>query len=84
MATAPKTLDTSDLDRHLGKVIDFSTLREPIATNDIRRWVHAMHYANLLHFDPDYAAESRWGKIVAPQSFAIATDDGHGLSLIHI
>lgn len=76
MSTA--TLDTSDIDQHLGKVLDFSPLREPIATNDIRRWVHAMHYPNLLHFDPAYAAESRWGKIVAPQSFVIATDDGHG------
>lgn len=71
-------LDCSDIDQYLGKVMDFSPLREPIANNDIRRWVHAMHYANLLHFDPDYAAASRWGKLVAPQSFAIATDDGHG------
>src|SRR5438067_2788580 len=72
------TLDTSDIDRHLGKPIESSTLREPIGNNDIRRWVHAMHYPNLLHYDPDYAAESRWGRLVAPQSFPIATDDGHG------
>ncbi|GGB99623.1 hypothetical protein GCM10011494_17620 [Novosphingobium endophyticum] len=70
--------DCSDIDQYLGKVMDFSPLREPIANNDIRRWVHAMHYANLLHFDPDYAAASRWGGLVAPQSFSIATDDGHG------
>jgi len=74
----PHTLDCSDIDRHLGKPLDNSPLREPIANNDIRRWVHAMHYANLLHFDPDYAAASRWGRLVAPQSFPIATDDGHG------
>ncbi|MCT2399878.1 FAS1-like dehydratase domain-containing protein [Novosphingobium mangrovi (ex Huang et al. 2023)] len=72
------TLDTSDVDQYLGKVMDFSPLREPIAANDIRRWVHAMHFPNLVHFDPDFAAASRWGKLVAPQSFAIATDDGHG------
>jgi acyl dehydratase len=71
-------LDCSDIDRHLGKPMERSPLREPIANNDIRRWVHAMHYANLLHFDPTYAASSRWGRIVAPQSFPIATDDGHG------
>jgi acyl dehydratase len=75
---ATQTLDTSDIDRHLGKVMDFSPLREPIGNNDIRRWVHAMHYPNLLHYDPDFAAESRWGRLVAPQSFPIATDDGHG------
>ena len=76
--TATATLDTSDIDQYLGKTLDYSSLREPIANNDIRRWVHAMHYPNLLHYDPDFAAESRWGGIVAPQSFAIATDDGHG------
>ena len=78
MATQASTLDTSDIDQYLGKPVESSTLREPIATNDIRRWVHAMHYPNRLHYDPAYAAESRWGQIIAPQSFSIATDDGHG------
>ncbi len=73
-----KTLDTSDIDQYLGKVLESSPIREPIANNDIRRWAHAMHYANLLHYDPKFASESRWGKLVAPQSFAIAVDDGHG------
>jgi len=73
-----KDLDCSDIDRYLGKPMDQSFLREPIANNDIRRWVHAMHYPNLLHYDPAFAGESRWGRLVAPQSFAIATDDGHG------
>ena len=76
MATA--TLDTSDIDQYLGKPIESSPVREPIGNNDIRRWVQAMHYPNLLHYDPAYAAESRWGKLVAPQSFPIAVDDGHG------
>ena len=73
-----KTLDCSDIDQYLGKPMESSPIREPIANNDIRRWVHAMHYANLLHYDPKFASESRFGKIVAPQSFPIATDDGHG------
>ena len=73
-----KALDCSDIDQYLGKPMDQSFLREPIANNDIRRWVHAMHYPNLLHYDPAYAEASRWGKLTAPQSFAIATDDGHG------
>ena len=75
---ATKTLDTSDIDQYLGKTMDYSPLREPIGNNDIRRWVQAMHYPNLLHYDPAYAAESRFGRIVAPQSFPIAIDDGHG------
>lgn len=75
---ADAAFDVSDIDQYLGKPVESSTLREPIATNDIRRWVHAMHYPNRLHYDPAFAEESRWGQIVAPQSFAIATDDGHG------
>ncbi len=76
MSTA--TIDFTDIDQYLGKPMDFSPMREPVANNDIRRWVHAMHYANLLHFDPATFQKSRWGRLVAPQSFAIATDDGHG------
>ena len=73
-----KTLDCSDLDRHMGKPIDPGRLKEPLANNDIRRWVQAMHYPNRVHYDDEFAAESRFGRIVAPQSFAVATDDGHG------
>lgn len=72
------TLDTSDIDQYLGKTMESSPIREPIANNDIRRWAHAMHYPNRLHYDPDFASESRFGKLVAPQSFPIAIDDGHG------
>ena len=75
---AGATLDTSDIDQHLGKVMDSSVLREPVSNTDIRRWVHAMHYPNRLHYDPAFAGSSRWGRLVAPRSFPIATDDGHG------
>jgi acyl dehydratase len=79
MTNSPRTLDCSDIDQYLGKPMDeVSRLREPIARNDIRRWVHAMHYPNRLHYDPAYAGESHWGDLIAPQSFCIATDDGHG------
>ena len=73
-----KTLDCSDLDRYLGKPIAPARLKEPLHNNDFRRWVQAMHYANLLHYDHDFAAKGRYGRLVAPQSFAVATDDGHG------
>jgi acyl dehydratase len=73
-------LDCSDIDQYLGKPVMQATLREPLRNNDMRRWVQAMHYPNLLHYDPDYAAASRWGKMVAPQSFPIVMDDGHGTS----
>ncbi len=73
-----KTLDCSDLDNHMGKPIAPAKLKEPLHNNDFRRWVQAMHYPNLLHYDADFAAEGRFGRLVAPQSFAVATDDGHG------
>lgn len=72
------TLDTSDLDALMGKPIAPARMKEPLHNNDFRRWVQAMHYPNLLHYDHDFAAEGRYGKLVAPQSFAVATDDGHG------
>jgi hypothetical protein len=62
----------------MGKSIAPARMKEPLHNNDFRRWVQAMHYANLLHYDHDYAAEGRWGRLVAPQSFAVAVDDGHG------
>jgi acyl dehydratase len=75
---ADAILDCSDIDQYLGKPCESSPLREAIGNNDIRRWVHAMHYPNLLHYDPTFSAASRFGKLIAPQSFPIATDDGHG------
>jgi N-terminal half of MaoC dehydratase len=75
---ADKTLDCSDIDRYLGKPMQRARMKEPIANSDIRRWVQGMHYPNRLHYDEQYAAESRFGEIVAPLSFAVNCDDGHG------
>jgi hypothetical protein len=73
-----KTLDCTDIDRYLGKPIQPARLKEPLQNNDIRRWAQAMHYPNGLHYEDGFASESHFGRIVAPQSFAVATDDGHG------
>lgn len=73
-------LDTSDLDRWMGVPMEPGELKEPVALNDIRRWVQAMHYPNPLHYDERWAAESRFGEIVAPQSFTVACDTSHGAS----
>ena len=37
-----------------------------------------MQNANPLYYDDDYAADGRFGRLVAPQSFAVAVDVGHG------
>jgi hypothetical protein len=72
------TLDTSDVDRWIGVPLGGGELRDPVVANDIRRWSQAMHNANPLFYDSDYAAESCHGRLVAPHSFTIATDVGHG------
>jgi acyl dehydratase len=74
------TLDASDLDRYMGVPMEPGELKEPVTVNDIRRWVQAMHYPHPLHYDEAWAAESRFGEIVAPQSFTVATDTSHGCS----
>lgn len=71
-------LDCSDLDRYMGKPMQPARMVEPFANTDIRRWVQAMHYPNRLHYDTMYAMQSRFGELVAPQSFAVSMDDGHG------
>ncbi len=73
-----KVLVCSDLDNYLGKPMQPGRIKEPLGNNDFRRWVQAMHYPNRLHYDEEFAAEGRYGGIVAPQSFPVATDDGHG------
>lgn len=73
-----KTLDCSDIDRYLGKPIEGARIRDPISNLDIKRWVQAMHYPNRLHYDEAFAVDSRFCRIVAPLSFAVACDDGHG------
>jgi hypothetical protein len=76
--SASLELDVSDLAGHMGRPIEQARTIEPVHNNDIRRWVQAMHYPNRLHYDADYAAEGRWGRLVAPQSFAIICDDANG------
>ena len=80
MTTEDDTLDTTDLARHMGVPMEPGELREPVAVNDIRRWVQGMHYPNPLHYDVTWAEESRFGRIVAPQSFTVACDTSHGCS----
>ena len=71
-------LDTTDVDRWVGKPLGGGVLKDPIAPNDIHRWAQGMQNPNPLHFDERYAEASAFGRLVAPQSFAVCTDTSHG------
>ena len=74
----PARLDTTDVDRHVGQPVGGGQLKEPVSTTDIRRWVQGMQYPNPLHYDDAFAAGTVFGGIVAPQSFTVCCDVGHG------
>ncbi len=76
--TDTRTLDTTEVDKFIGKPVGGGQLKEPVAVTDIRRWVQGMYYPNPLHYDETYADNSVFGRIVAPQSFTICCDVGHG------
>ena len=71
-------LDTSDVDKWIGKPVVFAEFWDPCSATDIRRWVQAMDYPNPIHWDETFAKNSKFGGIVAPQSFTVAMDYGHG------
>ncbi len=70
--------DTTDVDRWIGRPLGGSVMKEPVHVNDIRRWAQGMQNPNPLYYDDAFAAESRFGQIVAPQSFAVCCSDSHG------
>ncbi len=73
------TLDLSDVDHRVGKLVGGGQLWDPCTKIDIRRWVMAMDYANPIHWDEEFARESKFGGLVAPQSIAVSLDYGHGV-----
>ncbi|QIG80728.1 FAS1-like dehydratase domain-containing protein [Stakelama tenebrarum] len=77
-ADTPATLDTSDVDKYVGERVVFAEMWDPATSTEIRRWVQSLDYANPLHFDEEFARASKFGGIVAPQSFTVAMDYGHG------
>ena len=71
------TLDTSDVDRWVGVPLGGGYLKDPVHVNDIRRWAQGMQNPNPLLRRP-LRRRGAVRRIVAPQSFAVATDVGHG------
>lgn len=71
-------LDTTDLDRWVGRPLGGKRVKEAMTVTDIRRWVQAMENPNRLYFDDEFAARSVFGTIVAPQSFTAWWCPGQG------
>ena len=71
-------LDLSDVDHRVGRPVGGGQLWEPCSSSDIRRWVMAMDYPNPLHWDQEFARDSTFGGLIAPQSIAVGLDYGHG------
>lgn len=72
-------LDLRDVERRVGQEVGGGELIDPCSATDVRRWVMAMDYPNPIHWDEEFAKASKFGGIVAPQSFAVAMDYGHGV-----
>jgi acyl dehydratase len=71
-------LDTSDIDRWVGVPLAGAVMNQPVHVNDIRRWAQGMQNPNPLYYDEEYASASRFGEIIAPQSFVVCIDPGSG------
>jgi len=52
----------------VGHPVDFHTARDPVNLSVIRRWCDAMGYENPAHLDPEVAARTRFGRIIAPMA----------------
>jgi hypothetical protein len=73
-----ETIDTTDVDKYVGKEVGGMQLKEPVSLTDIRRWMLALDYFNPIHFDEEAAKRTKAGEILAPQSFFANCCAGHG------
>jgi len=79
-ATTQKvSMNIDDVAHRVGQEVGGGQLWDSCSATDIRRWVMAMDYANPIHWDEEFARASKFGGIVAPQSFAVGIDYGHGV-----
>jgi acyl dehydratase len=59
----------------LRRDVHWPAYAEPIAPIDIRRWAHySVGDDNPLWTDPEYAARSPWGTLIAPPTFLYTVD----------
>jgi acyl dehydratase len=77
-ADSPVQMDLSDVDARVGQLVGGGELWAPCSPTDIRRWVMAMDYPNPIHWDEEFARNSKFGGVIAPQSFTVNMDFYHG------
>jgi acyl dehydratase len=78
-STSSVELDLSDVTPRVGDLVGGGQQRDPCSATDIRRWVQAMDYPNPLHWNDEFAATTKFGGLVAPQSMVVSLDCGHGV-----
>lgn len=62
-------IDMQEFTPWIGVPFGGPQMKVPFVEQDFQRWVTHTDNYNPLHFDQEWAAESRFGQIVAPQSF---------------
>jgi acyl dehydratase len=62
-------LDATEVDKWIGVPLGGQQPKEPFSVNDVRRFVQGVANPNPLYFDEVFAAESKFGRIVCPQSY---------------
>jgi acyl dehydratase len=78
MKMSYETIDTTDVDRWMGKEVGGEQLREPVSRIDIFRWVQAMRNPNPAYFDRDWVNGNNGGEFRVPQSLILACTIRHG------
>jgi acyl dehydratase len=73
-------IDLSDIKPRVGQLVGGGQLLEPCTALDIRRWVMGLDYPNPIHWDEEFARNSKFGGLVAPQSMCVGLDWGDGVS----
>lgn len=77
--SATPELDLSDITWRVGHAVGGGQVWEACTGTDIRRWVQALDYPNPIHWNEPLARESKFGGLIAPQSFTVCMDYGHGV-----
>jgi acyl dehydratase len=72
-------IDTSDVERWIGREVGGEQLRHPVTQIDVFRWVQAMRNPNPAYFDLDWATAHNFSELRSPQSMILACTLRHGV-----